>query len=133
MRRNQQKHTHTHTHTQSSRRQDLAVAIAPRGSHVRVEDPEAACGEVQDQAKFAEYDELFMEALSTFRPISSREIAGRKPKTIHYVKATSATTFDKLGEALKLSKSELEDLRLINGYYPDGEPGEGEWIKIFQQ
>ncbi|NIP17267.1 MAG: M48 family metalloprotease [Xanthomonadales bacterium] len=90
-------------------------------------------GEVADPAHFDTYDELFLESVETFRPISSREIEGQSPKRIHYVKATSATTFDALGEALKLSESELEDLRLINGHYPTGEPQPGEWIKIFQQ
>jgi len=26
-----------------------------------------------------------------------------------------------------------EDLRIINGYYPSGEPKAGDWIKIFKQ
>ncbi|NNE05443.1 MAG: hypothetical protein HKN15_06940, partial [Xanthomonadales bacterium] len=69
----------------------------------------------------------------TFRPISNRELRGRSPKRIHYVKATSATTFEKLAENLKLKPSEAEDLRLINGYYPTGEPEPGEWIKIIKQ
>jgi predicted Zn-dependent protease len=49
------------------------------------------------------------------------------------VKATNATTFEALGEELKLDKYELQDLRLINGYYPTGEPKPGEWIRIFRQ
>jgi predicted Zn-dependent protease len=90
-------------------------------------------GEVKDPEDFAEYDEQFLEAISTFRPISGREIAGQKPKTIHYVKATGATTFAALAEELKLDQSETEDLRLINGYYPTGEPQPGQWIRIFRQ
>ena len=90
-------------------------------------------GEVEDQAKFDETDKLFLESIETFRPISGREIAGQSPKRIHWVKATSATTFDALAEDLKLSTREKEDLRLINGYYPSGEPKPGEWIKIFKQ
>jgi predicted Zn-dependent protease len=90
-------------------------------------------GEVNDSEAFDEVDKLFQESIMTFRPISSREIKGQKPKTIHYVKATSATTFEALGKSLKLSVQETEDLRLINGHYPAGEPKEGEWIKIFKQ
>ncbi len=90
-------------------------------------------GEVTDMATFDEYDQAFLESIETFRPISSREIAGQSPKRMHYVKATSATTFDALAEALKLSESETEDLRLINGYWPSGEPQPGEWIKIIKQ
>ncbi len=78
-------------------------------------------------------DEKFLAAIHTFRPISRREIEGRKPKRVHYVKATSATTFDALGKELNLTEAEIEDLRLINGMYPGGEPRPGQWIKIFRQ
>ncbi len=90
-------------------------------------------GEVDDQAKFEEFDKMFLDSIDTFRPISSRELAGQSPKKMRYVKATTATTFDALAENLKLSDREKEDLRLINGYYPVGEPKPGEWIKIIQQ
>ena len=90
-------------------------------------------GEVGDQKSFGEFDAQFLESIDTFRPISNREIEGQKPKTIHYVKATEATTFAALGEYLKLDEFETQDLRLINGYYPTGEPKPGEWIKIFRQ
>ncbi|MDX1408976.1 MAG: hypothetical protein R3330_12600, partial [Saprospiraceae bacterium] len=67
------------------------------------------------------------------RPISNREIEGKKPKRIHYVKATNSTTFEALGKQLGLNEFELDDMRLINGHYPDGEPKAGDWIKIFVQ
>jgi predicted Zn-dependent protease len=90
-------------------------------------------GEVSQQQSFAAFDEKFLASINTFRPVSNREIEGQKPQTIHYVKATGATTFDALGEHFKLNPYEVQDLRLINGYYPDGEPRPGEWIKIFRQ
>ncbi len=90
-------------------------------------------GEVVMQAKFAEFDEKFLQSIDTFRPISSREIEGQKPKAIHYVKATGATTFAALGEQLRLDEYEVEVLRLINGHFPAGEPQPGEWIRIYRQ
>lgn len=90
-------------------------------------------GEVEEQSSFDEMDKLFIAAINTFRPISSREIQGQKPQTIHYVKATSATTFEGLAKALALSSTDIDDLRIINGYYPSGEPKAGEWIKIFKR
>jgi predicted Zn-dependent protease len=90
-------------------------------------------GEVEEQSSFAEADKLFIAAINSFRPISRREIAGQKPQTVHYVKATSATTFAGLAKALKLSSTDIDDLRIINGYYPSGEPKAGEWIKIFKR
>jgi predicted Zn-dependent protease len=90
-------------------------------------------GEVAQADSFAEFDKQFLESIDTFRPISNREIEGRKPKTIHYVKATESTTFAALGEYLRLNPFEVQELRLINGHYPDGEPNPGEWIKIYRQ
>jgi predicted Zn-dependent protease len=90
-------------------------------------------GEVNDPNSFSDFDELFLESIDTFRPISNREITGQKPKTIHYVKATGATTYAALGEHLKLGPYEVEVLRLINGHYPGREPQPGEWIKIYRQ
>jgi predicted Zn-dependent protease len=90
-------------------------------------------GDVDKQEQFSETDKLFNESIKSFRPISRREIAGQKPKTIHYVKATNATTFDALGKALNLNSTEIDDLRIINGHYPSGKPAAGDWIKIFKQ
>jgi predicted Zn-dependent protease len=71
--------------------------------------------------------------IDTFRPISGRELAGATPKKVHYVKATSATTYEGLAQHLKLDANETDELRLMNGDYPTGEPKAGEWIKIVQQ
>jgi predicted Zn-dependent protease len=106
--------------------QRIAVVYYKLGAYVFT-------GEVSEQGKFAEFDEKFLEAIDTFRPVSNRELEGRKPKRIHYVKATSATTFEALGEELHLNLHEVDDMRLINGYYPTGEPKPGQWIKIFVQ
>ena len=90
-------------------------------------------GEVVDQAQFNDSDKLFSASIDSFRPISQREIDGQRPKLIHYVKATNATTYDALAKALKLSPTDTEDLRIINGHYPRGEPKAGDWVKIFKQ
>jgi predicted Zn-dependent protease len=90
-------------------------------------------GEVAKAETLGKFDEQFLESIDTFRPVSKREIEGQKPKTIHYVKATEATTFAALGEYLGLDPYEVQELRLINRHYPDGEPSPGEWIKIYRQ
>jgi len=90
-------------------------------------------GEVDKQEQFSDIDKLFSESIKSFRPISRREIEGQKPKTIHYVKATNATNFTALGKAFNLNSAEIDDLRIINGHYPSGEPSAGDWIKIFKQ
>ncbi len=90
-------------------------------------------GEVENQAAFPEMDKLFMQSIQTFRPISSREIAGQRPKKVHYIQADENTTFATLASSLKLTPEDVDNLRLINGFYPNGEPSAGQWIKIFKR
>jgi predicted Zn-dependent protease len=52
---------------------------------------------------------------------------------VQYVKATNNTTFAGLAKALKLSATDIEDLRIINSLYPSGEPVAGQWIKVFKR
>jgi len=90
-------------------------------------------GVVSNQKTFETFDAQFLASIDTFRPITSREVAGQKPETIHWVKATGSTTFEALGEHFGLDEYELQDLRLINGYWPSGEPQPGQWIRVFRQ
>jgi len=87
-------------------------------------------GEVVDNDKFEEYDKLFEESISTFRTITQREIDGQKPKSIHHVKATRQTSFAALAKQFDLGRYGEEELRLMNGFYPAGQPSDGNWIKI---
>ena len=90
-------------------------------------------GKVSDKKVFNDIDKLFMESIQTFRPISSREIAGQRPKKVHYIQADENTTFATLASSLKLTDEDVDNLRLINGLYPSGEPSVGQWIKIFKR
>ncbi len=75
-------------------------------------------------------DERFMASIRTFRPSRSAPRSTTKSKTLHYVKANERTTFALLAKHVKLGKYTEDQLRLLNGYYPRGEPKPGEWIKI---
>jgi len=88
-------------------------------------------GTADERNKFNEYDVDFLKSIGTFRTVTSREISGQTPTKIHYIQATSTTTFDDLAQLMKLNQREADDLRMINGYYPAGEPKEGDWIKVF--
>ena len=82
---------------------------------------------------FNDFDKLFMEAINTFRTISQAEIDGQQPQKIHYIKATSNTTFDGLARHFNLKRSDVSILRVINGLYPAGEPKAGQIIKVFKR
>ena len=90
-------------------------------------------GEVEDMKEFESVDDLFTSSIATFRPISSAEIAGQKPKVTKYVKIDSPKTYEELAKAEGLNAKDIDTLRIINGHYPSGEPRSGQWIKIFKQ
>lgn len=77
-------------------------------------------------------DDLFVAAIRSFRPSRTARIKSIKSKTIHYVKANELTSFKRLAQHVTLGKYAEEQLRLLNGYYPRGEPQPGEWIKIIR-
>lgn len=89
--------------------------------------------ELRNSEDFKAVDKLFMQSIETFRPISQREINGQKPYRIAYVKANSNSTIANIGDELDLSANQKDELRLINGLYPRGEPEAGDWLRIFRR
>ena len=78
------------------------------------------------------YDTLFKSSIASFRPMNGADRNAVLGIDIHYVKAVDGTTFAGLASESPLPKYAEEQLRVINGYYPRGEPQAGEWIKIFR-
>lgn len=75
-------------------------------------------------------DELFVASIRSFRPSqTARKVSGQS-HSLHYVKANEQTTFKRLSEVVPLGNFAEEQLRLLNGYFPRGEPAPGDWIKI---
>lgn len=75
-------------------------------------------------------DELFMASIRSFRPSQTARKTTAQSRSLHYVKANEQTTFKRLSEVVPLGNFVEEQLRLLNGHYPRGEPGPGEWLKI---
>jgi predicted Zn-dependent protease len=76
--------------------------------------------------------EEFQEILATFKPFRTQVASELKQPRIKYVVAKPGLTYKKLASVLYLGKYGEEQLRIINGAYPHGEPEPGEWIKIVQ-
>jgi predicted Zn-dependent protease len=89
-------------------------------------------GRIDSGADETQANSNFLHIIKSFHPISRRSLIERKPKTIHYVKATENTRFSRLARHLKLDKYGEDELRIINDYYPAGEPKPGEWIKLIR-
>ncbi|WDE04020.1 M48 family metalloprotease [Thalassomonas viridans] len=78
-----------------------------------------------------DYDEMFLKSIHSFKPQKS-SARKQKSKTLHYVKANENTNIEQLAKQLKIGAYAPQQLRLINGLYPRGEPEPGNWIKIIQ-
>ncbi|MCO1333227.1 M48 family metalloprotease [Microbulbifer sp. OS29] len=83
--------------------------------------------EVVDQ-----YDDLFLTSIRSFRPLRPSDTVETDIKRLRYVQANEKTSFASLAKHMEIGEYAEEQLRLLNGYYPRGEPKPGEWIKIIQ-
>ncbi|WP_226667817.1 M48 family metalloprotease [Microbulbifer aggregans] len=80
----------------------------------------------------SEYDNLFLTSIRSFRPLRKADVIKPDIRRLRYVKANEKTTFSSLARHMEIGDYAEEQLRLLNGYYPRGEPKPGEWIKIVQ-
>ena len=86
-------------------------------------------GEVTADADFDSQDPSFLQIIESFRPMQRGEYEGKKQQRITWRQAGQNTTFAGLARGVRIPDAENQ-LRLMNGYYPSGEPAAGEWIKI---
>jgi predicted Zn-dependent protease len=74
-------------------------------------------------------DPFFLSTASTFRRLRANEFALAEPDRLHVIKATDGTTMEELAKESPIKKYPLQQLRLFNSLYPDGEPKPGDYIK----
>lgn len=103
------------------------LAVLFQGSRVYILE-----GKAEKPAEGVDYDKLFVDSIRTFRPSRTKKAVPTTVKKIHYVRANDRTTFASLAKYTRLGKNGESQLRLLNGYYPRGEPSPGEWIKIIK-
>ncbi len=75
----------------------------------------------------------FFNTVRSVRKLKSGERKLASSKKIKVVRARSGDTFARLARRSGLQQYGEENLRLLNGMYPDGEPEPGQLIKIIQQ
>lgn len=89
-------------------------------------------GEVNAQPAFAAADPNFVAIIKSFRPMAQWEKqAPREGRTLRWVQVKRGWTFEKLASVSPIPNAE-DQLRLLNGFYPSGEPRTGDWIKVVQ-
>lgn len=87
-------------------------------------------GAAKDASQAYRYDNDFLAAARSFRAISAQERSLAREQEIHLQRAGGGTRFADLARNSPISDHPLEQLRLINGLYPEGEPAAGAWVKI---
>jgi predicted Zn-dependent protease len=89
-------------------------------------------GEVSNDRNFDTEDAQFLQLIESFRAMKRSERAGKKQQYIAYIQATPGMTYAKLAKQTRIADAENQ-LRLMNGHYPRGEPRAGDWIKTVKQ
>ena len=74
-------------------------------------------------------DPFFLSTANTFRRMRGNEFALAEPYRLHIMRAGEGTTVEALAKESPIPKYPLQQLRLINSLYPDGEPKPGDLVK----
>lgn len=74
-------------------------------------------------------DPFFLSTANTFRRMRGNEFQLAEPYRLQIVRATEGTTIESLAKEARFEKYQVQQLRLINDLYPDGEPKQGDLIK----
>ena len=86
----------------------------------------------KDQTALNNNDGAGFATIRSMRKLKRSERKLAEAKHIKLIRAKPGDTFSKLAKRSSISKHAVEQLRLLNGMYPDGEPKAGQLIKIVQ-
>jgi predicted Zn-dependent protease len=89
-------------------------------------------GSAESREAFEHYRESISSAIESFRPLMDAEKQSIRALEIRTIKATKGLTYRDLAQKSPLSTNAESYLRLLNGQYPEGEPDEGQIIKIIK-
>lgn len=74
----------------------------------------------------------YFDSVGSIRRLKNSEKKLAKARTLRVVRARHGDTFSKLASRSSLSSYPEEQLRLLNGMFPDGEPKAGQLIKVVE-
>ena len=121
-----QGYTGTRTNPETGRQERLAVVyVGLRAFLFR--------GEIHDPERIDELDRYLLASIRTFRLTQPRERQGASGDlTVQFVQAGENFNWSSLARQSRIAQYPEEILRLINGYYPIGDPEPGDWVKILR-
>ncbi len=74
-------------------------------------------------------DAFFLSTANTFRRMRPNEFQLAEPNRLHVMRAADGTTIESLAKDSPIKQYPLQQLRLINNLYPEGEPKPGDLVK----
>ena len=89
-------------------------------------------GFTKNSSAMPQYDRYFLETAQSFHAMTDNEYALAKPLYLKTIQATGDTTFEMLAKQTPLEHYPVEQLRLLNGLYPQGQPTDGMLLKIIE-
>jgi predicted Zn-dependent protease len=84
-----------------------------------------------EASNFASSDQTLLTMVESFRPMHPKERESSDHHYIHYIQVPRGATLASLAAGIRIPDTEAI-LRLINGFYPRGEPRTGDWIKVIR-
>jgi predicted Zn-dependent protease len=81
-------------------------------------------------AAHAAFEPIFMSSVRTFRRLRDDEYAAAEPDRIRVVRVREGETIAQLASSSPLREYPAEQLRLLNGLYPNREPQAGQALKL---
>jgi predicted Zn-dependent protease len=82
-------------------------------------------------ANFSTADATLLQVVKSFRPTHPKEQKAGAPAYIHYIQVPRGATLETLAGGVRIPDAQSQ-LRLLNGFYPRGEPRIGDWIKVIK-
>jgi len=108
-------------------RRDARISVIHFNEHAFV-----FVGVAKDEKNQQQYDKDFLAMAKSFHPLAAQEESLAKPLTIHLYRVQQGDNVEKIATRSSLSKHVTDQLRLLNGIYPQGEPVAGQEFKVVQ-
>lgn len=87
-------------------------------------------GAVRGQARLESHDAEFVSVIRSFAGLSAADRKKAAPMHIRLVQANKGDTYARLARNSPLGDDAQAQLRLLNGHWPDGQPEQGQWLKV---
>jgi predicted Zn-dependent protease len=87
-------------------------------------------GAVRGQTRLESHDAEFVSVIRSFAGLSAADRKKAAPMHIRLVRVSKGDTYARLARNSPLGEDAQAQLRLLNGHWPDGQPEQGQWLKV---